>query len=162
MGAGYTQIPMLLHTYMFTFYIEHIRDPRRRPFCLTDVGVSQGCQRTFLFIEPLKTKALLLLSFLHQELPFNYFPSSEPILLCVRFPPADIFADKHTFLSSNRTLREVSKIWETTLPCLYLGQSTVMLNELLVIIHCSRIWFTFSQVLQKKKGVWPLSFILQS
>lgn len=69
------------------------------------------------------------------------------------FCPADIFADKLTFLSSNRTLREVNKVWETTLPCLHFSQITMMLNELLLIIHCSRIWFTFSQLLEKgKKG----------
>lgn len=66
--------------------------------------------------------------------------------------PADYFADKLTFLSSNRTLREVNKIWETTLPCLYFSQITMMLNELLLIIHGSRIWFTFSQLLEKEKG----------
>jgi len=99
---------------------------------------------------------------LHQELPFNYFPSPKLVLLCVRFPLADIFADKLTFLSSNRTLREVNKSWETTLPCLYLSQITVMLNEVFSIIHCSRICLTLRYLFQKKKGVWILSFILQS
>lgn len=145
MVVGYTQIPMLSHTYIFTLCVEHVCDPRCRPLCPTDIGISQGCQSTFFFIKPFKPKALqFIFFFLHQELPFNYFISPKLILLCVRFPPADIFADKLTFLSSNGTLKEVSKIWETTLPCLYSSQSTVMLNELLLIIHCGRIWFTFS------------------
>lgn len=137
-----------IHTYLycnirtFLLYLEHMRDPRCRPLCPTDIGISQDCQSTFFFIEPLKTIALRFFS--HQELPFNYFPSPNLILLCVNFPPADTFADKLTFLSSNRTLQEVNKIWETTLPCLYFSQITIMLNELLLIIHCSRIWFTFS------------------
>lgn len=140
-------------------------DPRCRPLCPTDIGISQDCQSTFFLIEPLKTIALLFFFFVvffHQEIPFNYFLSPKLILLCVKFPPADTFADELTFLSSNRTLREVNKIWETTLPCLYFSQITVMLNELLLIIHCSRIWFTFSELLQKRKGVQLLSVILQS
>lgn len=101
----------------------------------------------FSLLRHLKLKHcnVLVFFFLHQELPFNcYFPSPRFILLCVRFAPAAISADKLTFLSSTRTLREVNKIWETTLACVYLSQITVMLNELLLIIHCSRIWFTFS------------------
>lgn len=131
-----------LYRHIFTMCIEHLRDPGCRPLCSTDIGIPQDCQSTFFFIESLKTKEFFLI-FFSSGAPI-YFPSPKLILLSVRFPPADIFADKLTFLSSSRTLREVNKIWETTLPCLYLSQITVMLNELLLIIHCSRIWFTFS------------------
>lgn len=54
-----------IHTYLycnirtFLLYLEHMGDPRCRPLCPTDIGISQDCQSTFFLIEPLKTIALL-------------------------------------------------------------------------------------------------------
>lgn len=56
-----------IHTYLycnirtFLLYLEHMGDPRCRPLCPTDIGISQDCQSTFFLIEPLKTIALLFL-----------------------------------------------------------------------------------------------------
>lgn len=59
-----------IHTYLycnirtFLLYLEHMGDPRCRPLCPTDIGISQDCQSTFFLIEPLKTIALLFFFFL--------------------------------------------------------------------------------------------------